>query len=267
MSATATATNTATPTQGTSPSGANCQRFIVPIYPSNNSNWDQAVASGMPAGSILILNLGGSTADDLSRSLGGPGLQANATMQQRVQAAHNHGYVVLGYVRTGGSQGSGAGPRRNPASVHADVANLAAWYGVDGIYFDEVYATSDWLSYYQGVVGDARTTAGGMMVLNSGWPPDPGYMGIGDVVVDYEGQYAYFRDSFSLPSWVGNYPASRFAHQILDAASTTDMQNALTLSRNRSAGYVYVSNASSSLANAYANPPSYWNAEAAVSCP
>jgi hypothetical protein len=266
--ATATQSPTRTPTanQGSSPSGASCQRLIVPIYPSNNTNWDQAVASGMPSGSLLILNLGGSSADDLSRSRGGPGLQANATMQQRVQAAHDHGYLVLGYVRTGGSQGSGAGARRDPAYVHTDVANLAAWYGVDGIYFDEVYASTDWLSYYQSVVDDARKTAGGLMVLNSGWPPDSRYMAIGDIVVDYEGSYSYYRDSFSLPSWVGDYPASRFAQEILDAATVSDMQNALTLSRNRNAGYIYVSNASASLANAYANLPSYWSAEVTASC-
>ena len=41
-----------------------CQRFMLPIYPSNSEEWDRAVASDLPPGSVFILNMAGTRGGD-----------------------------------------------------------------------------------------------------------------------------------------------------------------------------------------------------------
>lgn len=240
-----------------------CQKMIVPIYPSNTGYWDEAVASGMPPGSILILNTGGSAADDPTAGLGGPGLGPDAAMQQRVRDAQYRGYIVLAYVRTGGA-GSGPGPRRDEAAVRLDLANAAAWYGVDGVYVDEVYTSTENFDYYRAVVAEARRFVGGLVALNPGGVPDRAYVDLADIVVTYEGDYAAYRDVGGEPRWLADFPPERFAQQLLSVPDAPTMQQALAAIRRHRTGYVYVTSEPAARANEYSLLPDYWAEQVAA---
>jgi hypothetical protein len=97
---------------------------------------------------VLILNLGGTRAgDDPIGALGGPGSRA-VPDAATVHAAQERGHQVLGYIRTGAT-GSNDGPRRDRAYTDREIRDLRVWYDVDGIFYDEVYADSRYLSNYE----------------------------------------------------------------------------------------------------------------------
>ena len=62
----------------------------------------------------------------------GPGPSYNSTFASGIGQMQSAGVTVLGYVPT--TWGT-----RAIASVESDIANFDRWYGVDGIYLDEMY--------------------------------------------------------------------------------------------------------------------------------
>ena len=91
-------------------------------------------------------------------------------------------------------------------------------------------------------------------MLNPGTYPDQRYMSIGDIVMVYENTYASYV-KLRVPGWVRNYPAAKFAHAIY-ATSSSQLADAIGLSRQRNAGYIYVTGNSG--ANPYRSLPAYW---------
>ena len=86
---------------------------------------------------------------------------------------------MLGYVATT----FGARPA---TSVTANIARYREWYGVDGIFLDEVAHDVVHLPYYVAL----RRAIGDVVVLNPGTVPARGYFALADVVVTYEGPVA-----------------------------------------------------------------------------
>lgn len=243
--------------------GCDCQRLIVPIYPSNTGEWDQAVAAGMPAGSVLILNLGGTRAgDDPERSKGGPGSGPDPAMQQRVREAQARGYYVIGYIRTGAT-GSNPGPRRDRAYTDREIADLEGWYDVDGIFYDEVYATAGYLDYYVDLVAHGRQVSPGLHVLNFGGSPDERYAALGDVIGTFEGSVEDFKD-WSLSSWQRDYPPSRWAVAVMSVRDAEEMRRVVRRARQQNIGYVYATDLfGTSTENPWYRLPPYWDEQVA----
>ena len=225
-------------------SSSRCQQAFIPAYfPADV--WSQAAAT-KPAPGAMILNpatgLGAGSAPD-------PGYQAAA------RQARDAGSTVLGYSATDDGQ-------RPIGQVEADIRNYKAWYGVTGIFLDSVNGVGSELSYYDHLTSYIHKIIPGASIwLNPGIYPDQQYMSLGNVVMVFEGTYAQYRAA-QVPGWADKYPATRFANTIYGASSSAQASSAISLSRSRNAGYVYVTNLSG--ANPYNALPSYWATEASA---
>lgn len=224
---------------GTSPS--RCQKVFVPAY-FDQTTWSQAAAS-RPAPSAMILN----------PSTGvGAGTAPDPAFQSVVRQAQAEGTTILGYSST-------AGGLRPIAQIEADVRNYRNWYGVTGIFLDSVNGVTSELPYYEQLASYIRRVIPSSTVwLNPGIYPDQRYMSVGNVVVVFEGTYAQYLND-QVPSWAHAFPATRFANTIYGAASSSEADSAIGLSRSRNAGYVYVTNLAGS--DPYNALPSYWSSE------
>lgn len=240
-----------------------CQRFILPIYPSNTPEWDRAVASDIPPGSILILNQGGTRAgDDPYAEKGGPGFAPDSELKRRVKDAQERGLLVIGYIRTG-ETGSNSGPRRDREMTDLEIADLKDWYGVDGIFYDEVWADGRYFEYYQDLIAHGRKTVPGLHVFNAGGSPNDIYAPLADVIGTFEGRADDFRTWAPRP-WQFAFPASKWAAAVMSVKDVAEMRSIIWLSRSNNLGYIYVTDRfGSSTENPWSRLPPYWTDQVA----
>ncbi len=219
--------------------GTTCIRINIPAYFSPGQLWQQTISSA-PTGSIAIMNPNS-----------GPGSSQDSSYVTTVTNAKNAGIRVLGYVHT--SYGA-----RSSATVKSEIDSYKSWYGVTDIFFDEVSDQSTYYSYYQDLANYVHQTPNAIVELNPGVYPAEGYMSIGDIVNVYEDTYANYVNA-QVPSWVSNYPASKFSHLVYATPDTASMQNAVTLAKMRNVGYLYITN--DNLPNPWDSLPTYWSGE------
>jgi hypothetical protein len=140
----------------------------------------------------------------------GPGRTPLASFRAAVAMAHHSGSRVLGYVPTHyGARPAGA--------VLDDVDRHVWWYGVDGIFFDEVSADARRLSHYRVLARRVRARRG-VVVFNPGVVPARGYLELADLLVTFEGHH---RDHAAAlrrrPRWLRRVTPGRIAHLIYGA--------------------------------------------------
>jgi len=225
---------------------AQTQRMAIPSYFGPGALWTKLGAAAPRVG-VAILNPGS-----------GPGAAVRADYVQQVKAIQARGVLVLGYVHT--SYGKKPLPE-----VQSEIAQYQQWYGVSGIFFDEVTNDDAGLAYYLQCQTLAR--AGhprAFVVLNPGTPVTEGYMKAADVVLTFESDYnAYVKRAPDAP-WVAHYPARRFYHLVYAVPNAAAMQQAVALSKQRNAGWVYVT--PDDLPNPWDTLPegAYWTGELAA---
>ena len=220
-----------------------CQSAFVPAFFSPGPGWTQAITSKPPP-SVMILDI----------TTTGAGTAPDSGLQAEVKQALAAKIKVIGYISTDYG-------RRPPSQVEADVRNYRAWYNVSGIFLDLAAEGPAQLGYYRGLAGYIRQVDPGATIwLNPGTYPDPRYMSIADVVMVSEGPYASYLHQ-QVPNWAYHYPAAKFAHTIF-ATPSSQLANAIRLSRSRHAGHVYVTDQGGS--NPYDGLPSYWAREHAT---
>lgn len=160
----------------------------------------------------------------------GPGAAAQEAYAGAVAALRRGGARVLGYVPTGYGT-------RDPAQVRADVDRYAAWYGVDGIFLDEVAHAASLLPYYRGLTDHVRGPGDRTVVLNPGVVPDRAYFDLADVVVTFEGAFpAYAAARERAPEWTHELPREQVAVLVYGASRE---QAAEVVAGSAHAGYVY----------------------------
>ena len=216
-----------------------CQKMFIPAYFYPGPLWDQATAAAATVGTMVM------------NPASGPGVSSNSDYVTAVNNAQAADIKVIGYVHT--SYGS-----RDAAVVKAEIDSYKAWYGVSGIFLDEVASGAALIPYYQDLADYIRATAGTFVALNPGTIPDQGYMSVGDTVVVFEGTYNTYKN-WSRPVWATQYPASKFVHLVHATVGTTKMKNAINWSHNRLAGNIYVTH--DLLPNPWDLLPSYWSSE------
>lgn len=216
-----------------------CGSMVIPAYFYPGQLWDQATA-GAPTVGTMIMN-----------PASGPGASSNSDYVAAVSKAQTAGIKVIGYVHT--SYGL-----RDAAVVKSEIDAYKSWYGVSGIFLDEVASGAAIIPYYQDLADYIRATAGALVMLNPGTIPAEGYMNVGDVVVVFEGTYNTYK-TWVKPSWTANYPAAKFAHLVYAASGSSAMRNAIKWSHQRNAGNVYVTN--DVLSNPWDSLPAYWSTE------
>jgi hypothetical protein len=239
--------------------GGPAQRIAIPMYvdpTASASIWTQ-VNAAVPTVALLVAN-----------PASGPGTAADSQYAQAIATAHAAGQSVVGYVHTSYAT-------RPVVQVEADVD---AWYSfypdVDGIFVDETSTDATTVaSYYQPLSAHVKAEPGARahtVVINPGTMIAEVFMQAADVVVTFEDTYAnYTNGSYPPnPAWTASYPRWRFWHLVLSAATTADMQSAVTIARQRNVGYVYVTDQGPATAYQRIVTGPYWQAElAAVQAP
>lgn len=239
--------------------GGPAQRIAIPMYvdpTASASLWTQVTAAA-PTVALLVAN-----------PASGPGTAADAQYTQAIASAHAAGQSVVGYVHTSYAM-------RPIAQVETDVDSWYSFYAdIDGIFVDETSTDATTVTpYYQPLDAHVKAEPGKRahtVVINPGTMIDESFMQAADVVVTFEDTYAHYTDGSypPNPAWTANYPRWRFWHLVLSAATDTNMQNAVTIARQRNVGYVYVTDQGPMTAYQQIVTGAYWQAElAAVQAP
>jgi hypothetical protein len=208
------------------PDPIRCHSALIPAYRGPDALTQ--LAGRAAHGRITIVN-----------PSNGPGAAAQPAYRRAIAAERRAGADVLGYVHTG----YGA---RDPTAVLADVQRYRSWYGIDGVFLDEVGHTDAQLAYYRSIATPLRAS-GERVVLNPGVVPARGYFDIADVVVTYEGPATdYVAAVRRMPAWVRSLASHRIAHLVYGA----DEQQALQAAGMGAAGYFYATSGT---------PPDPWS--------
>ena len=216
-----------------------CQKMLIPAYFYPGPLWDQAIA-GAPVVDVMVMN-----------PASGPGVIQDPNYANAIDNSQAAGIKVIGYVHTSYSA-------RDINVVKSEIDLYKTWYGVDGIFLDQVSSSGANLAYYQELADYIRATSGTYVALNPGTIPDEGYISIGDTTIIFEGTYITYK-SWTAPSWVNNYAASKMTSLVYDTASVKDMNSAIRKSTKIKTGNVYITK--DVLPNPWDTLPSYWNAE------
>lgn len=198
------------------------QKMAVPAYFYPVSYWPQLEAAA-PIASLAVMN-----------PASGPGAQVDPTYVTTIQSAQASGLTILGYVTSSYAT-------RPLATVKAEIGKFIRWYHVDGIFIDEASNDCATRSYYKNLYNSIKARDGQLtVVINPGTNTQECFMSATDIVINFENTYAVYR-TWSPSGWESKYPASRFWH-LIHGANEAQMQRAITLSKQRNAGWVYVTN-------------------------
>jgi hypothetical protein len=251
---------------------------------SDAAGWAQLIGSRPGRVGIVVANVDS-----------GPGSQPVPAWASVIGKVRATGTKVLGYVDTGYLGGSITGspgglPTRAGSyglgawitQAEADVNTWYRFYGslVDGIFFDQgadacgPTPSSDLYAHEYGVLTRyvKETHPGAVTVLNPGTAVPQCYQNSADVLVTFEGDYADYLGKSGTPAnayrplhWTPADPG-RIWNIVYGVATPSQMDRAVALSKNRGAGYIYVTNGVQ--ANPYDTLPSlYWAAEQTQTLP
>lgn len=231
---------------GQAPAAAADLRVLLPLYsyPSwyapETYWWDDVAAAAARVPVVAIVNPD-------SGPGGGP---PNGDYVRGLADLRAGGVGLLGYVATG----YGARPA---AAVKADVDLYDAYFGLDGIFFDEADNTTNHLGYYEDLFAYVRSRTNlETVVLNPGIGTAEEYFSrpACDAAVIFEVDAGW---SNHVPAgYVSNYPARRFAVLPYAVPDASAMRQAVDLAVRRNAGFVYVTDDGG--ANPWDSLPSYW---------
>jgi hypothetical protein len=190
------------------------------MYGDLERMWQNLAASPPARSTIAIANLGS-----------GPGRARDARAATSFESARAAGIRVIGYVYTR----YGARPL---SRVRRDITRWKRWYGVDGIFVDNVTSTrAHNLRYYRAVSRSIRSSAGDFVLMN-GWAT-PEYMALTDVLLMFEGNLAGFH-RFTTPAWTRSFDASRFASIVYGVRGGHTMRSVLDAASARNVGVLDV---------------------------
>lgn len=182
----------------------------------------------------------------------GPGTTIDNNYVNQVKQSQSKGTIILGYVDT-------AYANRNINEVKSDIDKFYSWYGVDGIFFDQGYGSEcSRLTYYQSLDQYVKAKGGkGVTVINYGTNSAECYIAASDILLIFESPYNNYVNWQPAP-WVSKYPPSHFWHLVY-ATPDDKALSALQLSKQRNAGWIYIT--PDDLPNPWDSlPPSiYWN--------
>ena len=211
---------------------------------TNKCYWTQ-IENAAPVVGIVIANPNS-----------GAGISANPNYTQSIKSLQSKGILVLGYVYT--SYGD-----RDIAQVKTEIDKYYEWYGINGIFLDEVKNTCDALSYYRNIYNYIKSKAdSGQVVINPGINTEECFTAVSDIIVTFEDSYdAYV--NWQPSGWEAKYPAKQFWN-IIHSTSEENLSNAIKLAVERNSGWIYItSDTLGTDDNPYDTLPndSYWDEE------
>ena len=233
-------------------------RLGVPAYFAPGAAWSQFAAAHPPV-SVAVMN-----------PASGPGTASDPSYVTQIAAVRAAGVSVLGYVDTG----YGSVPL---ATIETQVSDYLSWYHVDGVFLDHVSTDCALAAgsgtYYSDLSSWIRAQSAALSItLDPGVQTNSCYLGVGDVIVNFEGDEGTYIGSYNAPTWVASEPSSRFWHIVYGVATPAAAANVAALARARNADTVYATDAAAvGTGGPYSRLPGgpWWAAElaAAVNVP
>jgi hypothetical protein len=223
------------------PTTSSGQHVAVPsyFYPNYPDPLWSKMEAGTPTVGMAVINPDS-----------GPNHWFNQDYADQVASSRSAGLIILGYVST-----NYAG--RTVQDVECEIDQYYSWYGVDGIFFDEASKNPKDVPYYREIYDYVKAKEGKrQVVINPGTQTDAAYMTVADIIVNFEGTYASYISDYHQPDWVSHAPAESFWHLVYKAPTAADMQNAVAISKDRNAGWVYITD---DVPNQWDTLPSYWS--------
>jgi hypothetical protein len=199
----------------------------------------------------------------------GPGTEPNSDYTTAVQNLQAAGGTVIGYVAT--SYGAA-----DSADILEQVSDYVTWYGVNGIFLDEMGnedGTLDYVALYQSIKQFASEMNIDLHVVgNPGEPFSEAYITAADTLVIYEGPYSNSDPTGAsyvefpnngpytgLTPWWQSYSPSQIANIVYSDPNDLDLLKTLAKAVSQNAGYIYITDGAAT--NPYGELPSYWDLE------
>jgi hypothetical protein len=221
--------------------------LAIPTYVSaTDPSWATWEAGAAATGGLIILNPNS-----------GPGGHADDAYVAAVLAAQADGVRVIGYVATGYGE-------REAGEIDSEIAKYFTWYGVDGIFFDEVAEDcptyAPWYAERAAAANALAPSGDAFVAYNPGLITCADYLGAADVLVVAEDGLPMLR-SFVAADWMAGYNPSRFWFLAYQVGPST-LGETLQLARDAGVGWAYLTDGNEP--NPWNRPPAYFADEVAA---
>ncbi len=236
--------------------------YFYPSFDPAQSYWDELTAAAASGANITAI----------MNPANGPGSAFNSDYAAAVTNFRAAGGKVLGYVYTcyGGAQCfTSLPPTQSTAQVLADAQRYADWYGVDGIFLDEMSNRLVDLPYYTTVAQGLRSAHSDWQIVgNPGTSTPAAYLAVADTLVTFENGTGSYANAATEP-WMLTADPSRQANLFYNVATADAMRVLLAQASARNVGYLYVTDdryivGDPTAPNPWDRLPSYWDAEVAA---
>jgi hypothetical protein len=220
-------------------------RLGIPVYADPDVHPEIWVGvARAPAGSVLIINPDS-----------GSGTFRDARYAARVALAREQGHVIYGYVDTA----YGERPR---GGVAADIVRHHGWFGVDGIFFDQVPGNVDRLEHYADLAAVARSR-GLAVAFNMGQANvDRQFADLADILAVFEGPSRAHAEA-RFPDWMHDAARrTRLWHLVFDAPDEHALRAAIARAAAGPCEVVFITDAT--VPNPWYRLPVYWDRELAL---
>jgi len=219
---------------------------IIPLYtyPTDGS-WSGTIQTKQSYPSVPIIAI--------INPNNGPGSSSDPTFVSGIKSLQNAGVIVLGYVATGYATSSYSGV----SNMESQMADYKNWYGVNGIFFDEMSSSGSTASYYQTLETYAKSLGFTMNVGNPGTTVSTSLVGILNVLCIYENPGMPTASDLNGYTPYGNAGFSYIAYGVSSLPSSSTIQ-----SLDQYTSWIYVTNLGGS--NPYNGLPSYFTSEVAT---
>ncbi len=252
------------------------QHVAVPAYipPSDTAAWNRLSTSNAQLG-FVVANVAN-----------GPDTSPNTSWQTVIDATHNHGTKVLGYVDTG--YFGFTTPARQTVLGDTDATawlvqaeqDINRWYqyyggSIDGIFFDDAQNVCGPTSGGQQYVNLYRQLndyvhsyhPGALTVDNPGVAVPDCYEDAADILITFEGTYSDYLNptgQYVTQQWQLNTDPNKFWHLVYNVPDQTALTAVMNKSKQNNAGYIYAT--PDTLPNPWDTVPAagYWTAELAA---
>jgi hypothetical protein len=208
--------------------------LIVPLYSYPGSNWTNLVWAKQVNENVPIIAV--------VNPNDGPGWSQDINFVLGINTLQSAGVSVIGYVWTD----YGA---RSITNAEADILAYKNWYGVNGIYLDQMSNIPGWEWYYSTLNSYAKSLGMTLVVGNPGASVPPSFVGTVDSIVIYENS-----GSPSLSS-LSQYQGEGKGNFAVVAYSVSSLDAAYVQAASSDIGYIYLTDGA--WPNPYSSDASY----------
>jgi len=167
-----TSSSSVTSSTSTSSVSQSSVGVVVPLYTyPTDSSWSTLILAKQTYPSVPIIAI--------INPNSGAGSSIDSNYVTGISDLKNPGIVVLGYVHT--SYGS-----RDISQIETEMSEYQNWYGVDGIFFDEMSNLGSTLNYYSTLANYANSLGFTMTMGNPGTTVDSSLIGVFSNLCIYE---------------------------------------------------------------------------------